>query len=223
MATDPAEFGPSLPELIGQRWRGAPAWQKGVAFAVLAAVVLGAVAYYLNRHVSLEDVSFGGSAAAPPFSLEYEPPLREAPRRDGELVRLEQRLRGDLVQSLAIAPLRFSKLGGRVTARLPLDAVAYRRQLTRRLGGYRPVLEGATRARGVQGYQLVFTARSRTRGGIVRQLFGKVILLPEDSERPRRGIAIEMLATTGAGGADARALGNEGPLKTAYRSLELGG
>lgn len=222
MNASQSEYGPSLPQLVAPRWRGASGWQKGLALLMAGALIAAAFAYYLDRHSALADFSYPGSRVAPPFTVEYEAPLRRAQARGSELLRLEQRRAGSLVQSISIAPLRFRDRQGLVAGRLPLDAVSYRRAAARRLGGYRPVLEGATRVRGVQGYQLAFTGRSRTRQGLVRALFGKIVLVPEELARPRRGLAIQMLATTASGTRDPLALGNEGPLKTAYRSLELG-
>jgi hypothetical protein len=153
--------------------------------------------------------------------MDYPDALHRQGARGEEILRLETLQHGDLVQRLTISPLHMTEGGGLPSGRLPLDADTYRRALRKSLGSYRPQLEGATRVGDAQGYQLAFTATTTTRRGVVRKLLAKVVLLPEPGKRPRRGIAVEMLATTLSATKDAIALGNEGDLRQALRSIEF--
>lgn len=210
-------YGPSLPELVRPRWRALRFWQKGVAVLAAAALLIGALAYYQSRRQSIETFTYRG-AATPAFTLKHSASLRRPAPHGRELLRLESVRDSTLAQRIVITPLRFTA-GGSTFGRLPLDAASYRARAARRYRGFRPFLEGRTRLNGVEGYQVVFTARHLPPRGVERRLFGKIVLLPEDVERPKRGVAIEMLATTLSPIREPGSVGNAGLLKKPFRSF----
>ena len=109
------------------------------------------------------------------------------------------------------------------------------RDAPRRYDGFRLQFEGRARVNEVEGYQFAFTGRGfRGRAGEPRQLFGRIVVLPEpydyeDPEQehppgknPTRGVLITMLATTLDEPDSPTRVGDEGILQRPFRSFRFG-
>lgn len=208
-----AEYGPSLPALLGPRVRRLPRALR----AALAAVGLAAVVAVAVLVVGERGVTDHVRSEAPAFNLRAPDPLREVAPGPGERLRLEER-RGDLfLSSFVVRPLSLAPYRGAVEGELPLVAG----QMIRREAAARPdfvlVEEGRANVNEVSGYGYVFRARL---GG--RALYGRVVLLPEPEPGTRRGVILEMLGTPAAGLSGAQDAGAVGELKSTYRSFRFG-
>lgn len=212
---------PRLPELLLPLWRRLGLPGRIGAVLVVAVVVGLMIAYQAQRRAGLERVTVE-PAEAPAFTFTHTDSLPPVEPLGGELVRLESRdQEGALVNRMTIVPLQIEERPATIGARLPLDAIPYARRAEERYDGYRPELEGRTRLNGVEGYQIAFTARYTDPAGLQRRMLGKVVLVPEPTDDPTRGLAVEMLATSLAGVPQAAQVGNRGALTRPYRSLRL--
>lgn len=217
-ATD-TDYGPTLPELIRPQWRRAGRWGKAIVLIVVLALTAGVVAYYQSRVDPVEVVNHRGGGV-PDFTFRYgADDVRRLEPRGRELVRLESGRNGVLSQRMVISPLDIDDRPGTISARLPLDAASFIERAAERYRGFRLVMEGRMRLNGIEAYQIVFTAQYQGPDRVERQLFGKIVLLPEMIERPERGLTIELLATTLSPISDPLAVGNRGVIKRPFRSL----
>jgi hypothetical protein len=117
---------------------------------------------------------------------------------------------------------------------MPIVATRHERQAARRYEGFRLQFEGRARVNHVEGYQFAFTARLVRPGAEPRQLFGRIVLLPEPydhtdprieyppGQTPTRGLVITMLATSLDNVPSATRVGDEGLLQRPFRSFRFG-
>jgi hypothetical protein len=213
-------YGPTLGALAGPVWARFPRALRLGLLAILVLVLGVAAVYGWSRLTRFETVEYSGPEA-PNFTMRFlkHDVERERPKGD-ELVRLNSPAPGGAFrQRLIVSPLALDPREGSVGPQLALAANEYLSRAQRRYHDYRPVEEGRLRLNGIEGYQLVFTATYIAPSGTERQLFGRIALLPEQVERPRRGIAVEVLATTLSQVRDAPSVGNRGPMATPFRSL----
>jgi hypothetical protein len=153
----------------------------------------------------------------------------------GAYVRAERRRDGELVASITVAPFRMERREGFIAGYLPLVATDLQRDAARRYDNFRLQFEGRARVNEVEGYQFAFTARlARAGGGDPRQLFGRIVVLPEPydydepekehppGQNPTSGLLITMLATSLDEPDSPTRVGDEGILQKPFRSFRFG-
>ena len=233
------DYGPSLPELIGPRLRRLGLAGRVLLGACVVAVLVAAVAVLIRNQgevltykQSADDAERRGLAPIE-FHLDHSQKLK-ASRPHGSYVELE-RLQGQTLQSrFTVSELRLGKQEGQVSGFMPIVATEHERREARRYKGFRLQFEGRARVNDVEGYQYAFTARLERPGHTARQLFGRVVLLPEPydlaepgdpyppGQAPTRGLVITMLATSLDKVPSATRVGDEGLLQRPYRSFRFG-
>jgi hypothetical protein len=208
------EFGPTLPELVGERlhvpvrtvWRGLAA--AGVVVALVLAWLLfvrdtpGQAGVVVREPVT--------------FNLIYTDAMRRVAPRAGETLRLQSR--AGAPQSFAVRPLRLAPYKGDVSATLTLLSARLIREMSATYPGFLWRGDGRVNINKQPGYQIVFQARI---GG--HTTYGKrVLLVAAPDPPPREGLDITMLAQRSPATPRADAVAANGPLKTPYRSLRFG-
>lgn len=232
-------YGPSLPELVAPRLRALGRWQRVVLALVLIAFAAAAGAMLVRREAKVETYEQQAADArqrglAPiAFHFDYSSKLRLT-QPPGRYVQLGRRQGRTLANRFTVSELRLGRQKGLVSGFMPIVATRHERQAARRYEGFRLQFEGRARVNEVEGYQYAFTARLERPGLPARQLFGRVVMLPEpfDSsdpaaeyppgEAPTHGIIITMLATSLDNVPSATRVGDEGLLQRPYRSFRFG-
>jgi hypothetical protein len=232
-------YGPSLPELVAPRLRALATWQRVLLAALVVVVAVIAVAVVIRKeaevhsyHQTEADARQRGLTPVP-FQFDYSKRLRRS-QPSGEYVQLERRPKGTLANRFTVSELRLGRQQGQVSGFMPVVATRYERQAAREYTGFRLQFEGRARVNEVEGYQFAFTARLERPGKPVRQLFGRVVMLPEPydptdpgvewpaGQNPTRGLVITMLATSLDNVPSATRVGDEGLLQRPYRSFRFG-
>lgn len=208
------EYGPSLPRLVGPRWRALPPAVRAVAALSGAAALLALAVLALRAGDAGPRVVVREPLA---FNFTYGGSLRRVAPGAGELVRLEGRRGGLFLQSFAVEPLRLPPYRGDVGGAYPAYATVYAQRLARRYAGFELAEEGRTRINDVPGYAIAFRARLGR-----RTLYGRRVLLVPDVPRARDGVVLALLATPAAGVGAAAAVGVGGALKQPLRSFRFG-
>jgi hypothetical protein len=209
------EFGPTLPELLGERLR-VPVrtiWRVLAAVGVLVVLVLGWLAFF--RGTPGQDAVVVREPVA--FNLVHTDALGRVTPRAGESLRLQTRT-GAAPQSFAVKPLRLAPYKGDVSASLTLLSARLIREMSAQYPGFLWRGDGRVNINKQPGYQIVFQARI---GG--RTTYGKrVLLVAAPDPPPREGLDITMLAARSPAVPRADAVAANGALKTPYRSLRFG-
>jgi hypothetical protein len=155
-------------------------------------------------------------------------------RPPGAYVRVEKTVNGTLTGQMTVSELEIGRQTGLVSGFMPLVATRYEHKAARIYNGFRLAFEGRARVNEVEGYQFAFTARLERPGHAARELFGRVVMLPEpfdandpgepypDGQIPTRGILITMLATTLDKIASPTRVGDQGILQRPFRSFRFG-
>jgi hypothetical protein len=235
------DFGPTLPQLLGPRLRALRPWQRGVLVLALLALVAAAAALAVRSasavHTykqSAKDASARGLAPIP-FHFDYSSKMKKRPPGDGYVV-VERSVGGTLAGRFTVSELELdSRLArGLVAGFMPIVATRHEEQAARNYTGFRLAFEGRARVNEVEGYQFAFSAKLVQPGKTARQLFGRIVLLPEPydlndpekpypaGERPTRGLVITMLATTLDHIPSPTRVGDEGILQRPFRSFRFG-
>lgn len=241
MTTEPAErdYGPSLPELLRPWLQALGRWQR-LALGLVLALVLAGAAALLIRHevVSKTYVQTAGDARTRglpqiPFHFDHSSKL-ETSKPAASYVQAERLVKGTLFGRFAVSALRLGRQSGLPSAFLPIAAIRYEQRAARQFDGFRLQFEGRARVNDVEGYQFAFTARLPRPGLPPRQLFGRVVMLPEpfdvgdperpypEGENPTRGLIVTMLATTLDKVPSATRVGDQGILQRPFRSFRFG-
>lgn len=213
------QYGPGLPEVLESRFAIPARTVRRVAAAVAAVAILVLLVAAL-RHGSggKTDVVVRRPIA---FNLAYTSgALHRVAPRAGESLRLETRAGSTVPQSYTVAPLRLPAYAGDPFGTLPILATDLSEQMARRYPGYTPRGEGRTRINDNPGYVILFQARI---GG--RTTYGKrFLLIPayDANEQPRDGLDVTLLSTRSPAIPNADAVGNNGALKSALRSVRFG-
>ena len=240
--TAPADpdYGPSLPQIVGPWLRARPRWQQiALALAVVllaagvAALTIRSAAEVKTYHQTESDARDRGLNPIQ-FHFDHSRKLKLS-QPPGAYVRAERRRSGELVASMTVAPFRMARREGFIAGYLPLVASDLQHDAARRYDHFRLQFEGRARVNDVEGYQFAFTARlARAGGGEPRQLFGRIVVLPEpydyndpakehpEGENPTRGLLITMLATTLDAPDSPTRVGDEGILQKPFRSFRFG-
>jgi hypothetical protein len=233
------DYGPSLKELLAPRLRALTGWQRALLLLAAAAIVAGAVALLIRSEAATNSYHQGADDArargltAIPFHFDYSSAMKLT-RPAGAYVRVERRLNDTLSGRLTVSELEIGPQRGLLSGFMPIVATRYERKARRSYNGFRLAFEGRARVNEVEGYQFAFTARLERPGRTARQLFGRIVMLPEpydvnDTEKPypegqipTRGILITMLATTLDKIPSPTRVGDEGILQRPFRSFRFG-
>ena len=180
------DYGPSLPRARCGRGcaRSGAAGGSRSALAVLALVALIAT-LLVSKEASVESyVQTEADARArglEPLEFRFDRSSKlELSKPAGAYVQAE-RTQGRRARGAASRSRRSGWSGGpgRSPSYLPLIATDLQRAAARRYDNFRLQFEGRARVNEVEGYQYAFTARLRDPGRPPRQLFGRVVVLPE--------------------------------------------
>jgi hypothetical protein len=245
MPTTPAaprpepDYGPSLPELLRPRLRALGRRGRILLGLVVAALVALIAVLLISKEASVASYTqTAGDARArglEPLEFRFDRSSRlELSKPAGAYVQAERTKDGVLVARFTVRPFRMERRPGALASYLPLIAVDLQRADARRYENFRLQFEGRARVNEVEGYQYAFTTRLRQEGRPPRQLFGRVVVLPEpysyeDPEaeyppgrNPTRGLLLTMLATTLDEAPSATRVGDEGILQRPFRSFRYG-
>lgn len=245
MPTTPAaprpepDYGPSLPELLRPRLRALGRRGRILLGLVVAALVALIAVLLISKEASVASYTqTAGDARArglEPLEFRFDRSSRlELSKPTGAYVQAERTKDGVLVARFTVRPFRMERRPGALASYLPLIAVDLQRADARRYENFRLQFEGRARVNEVEGYQYAFTTRLRQEGRPPRQLFGRVVVLPEpysyeDPEaeyppgrNPTRGVLLTMLATTLDEAPSATRVGDEGILQRPFRSFRYG-
>jgi len=215
------EFGPSLPELAGPRWRRLPRAARAGAVVLAALLLVGLAALVLGggageRTVVVEPERGNGVA----FNLRHATTLARVEPAGGELLRLEQR-RGDaVVGAFAVRPLRLPAYRGAPGGVFPALAERLIAELGGRYTDLEVADEGRVNVNEAPGYAVGFRAR---RDG--QRVWGRTVLLVPATDPPmpvRDGVRIDLVASPGSGVANPADVGAVGQLKLPLRSFRFG-
>jgi hypothetical protein len=233
------DYGPSLRELLGPRLRALAGWQRALLVLAAIAIAAGAVALLIRSEAATDTYHQAGDDArargltAIPFHFDYSSAMKLS-RPPGAYVRVERTLNGTLSGRLTVSELDIGPQRGLVSGFMPIVATRYERKAARSYNGFRLAFEGRARVNEVEGYQFAFTARLERPGRTARQLFGRIVMLPEpydvnDPEKPypegqipTRGLLITMLATTLDKIPSPTRVGDQGILQRPFRSFRFG-
>jgi hypothetical protein len=233
------DYGPSLPELLRPRLRAlGRRGQVILGIVVLALVALIAVLLVSKEASVASYVQTEADARArglEPLEFRFDRSSKlKLSKPAGAYVAAERTKDGTLVARFTVTPFRMQPRRGALASYLPLIATDLVRGEARRREHFRLQFEGRARVNEVEGYQFAFTARLRQEGKPPRQLFGRVVVLPEpysyeDPEteyppgrNPSRGVLLTMLATTLDEAPSATRVGDEGILQRPFRSFRYG-
>jgi hypothetical protein len=231
-------FGPSLPELLRPRLRALARWQRLLLVLLAVAALGGIVALVVRSEVATKTYhQSAGDATArglPPIPFHFDHSRKlHISKPPGAYVRAERRVGGTLAARFTVSPLRLGPQPGLLSGFMPIVATDHERKAARAYKGFRLAFEGRARVNDVEGYQFAFAARLERPGVTARQLFGRVVLLPEpfdvgDPEKPyppgskpTRGLVITMLATSLDNVPSPNRVGDEGILQRPYRSFRF--
>jgi hypothetical protein len=240
--TVPAEpdYGPSLPQIV-RPWLRRRSRPQRFALGLLVVLLLAGVAALAIRS-SAEVKSYQQTESDArdrglnPIEFRFDHSRKlNLSKPPGAYVRAERRRNGELVGSMTVAPFAMARREGFIAGYLPLVATDLQREAARRYDNFRLQFEGRARVNDVEGYQFAFTARlARAGGGEPRQLFGRIVVLPEPydyndpakehpaGQNPTRGLLITMLATTLDEPDSPTRVGDEGILQKPFRSFRFG-
>ena len=233
------DYGPSLPELLRPRLRALGRTGRVLLGLALVAVVALAAVLLISKEASVQSyVQTEGDARArglEPLEFHFDRSTRlKLSKPAGAYVEAERDKQGVLVARFTVSPFQMERRPGALASYLPLIATDLQRADARRYDHFRLQFEGRARVNEVEGYQYAFTARLHQEGRPPRQLFGRVVVLPEpysydepDTEyppgkNPTRGVLLNMLATTLDEAPSATRVGDEGILQRPFRSFRYG-
>jgi hypothetical protein len=210
-----SEYGPTLGQLLGPRWRAAAPRVR----AAIVALAVAAAATIAGAVLTLENARYS-HAGRVAFSFSYRDLWRTAPEPGGFIRIVSRHPEGALRESLAVAPLALPPYAGELSGELPLYASGYIRSLRRRFKGFVLRGEGKAKINGmVSAYNVFFTALVQG-----REMYGRAVLLLPEGKGAREGVTIVMLITPGKGAGDDTPIevGTAGPLFRPLKSFSFG-
>jgi hypothetical protein len=206
------EFGPTLPELAGPRFRALPKAVRIVLIALAALIVL-AILYALFKPQPATVRKRAVIVRTPvAFNFAYRRPFANQPLQGTETARV-----GSQTQAFAVSPLSLPAYGGDAAGFLPLYAATQEATMAKRYTGFVWRDDGRANINKQQGFEIVFQFRGA--GG--KLMFGRrIFLLPNVTARQ----GADILVTAPFSPAIVRAddVGHNGGLKTALRSFRFG-
>jgi hypothetical protein len=135
---------------------------------------------------------------------------------------------------MSVAPFDIKPQTGLLSGWLPIEATKLERISARAYDHFRLQFEGRARVNEVEGYQYAFDARLPQPGKRPRQLFGRVVILPEPfdigdpskayppGQGPTQGVKLTMLSTRFDNVDSSTVVGDQGILKRPFRSFRFG-
>ncbi len=209
------EYGPTLPEIAGPRWRRWPRWVR-IALAAAAVLLVIAIVVVVRSSAEPRDTIVVKSPLA--FNLVYQADKldRVAPAAGDEL-RLRSPASTAAPALVTVRPIRLPAYAGDPAGTLPVFASGLIAQMQRADPTFVLRSEGRARVNGQPGYQIQFQT---THNG--HTVYGRRALLFEDKPGVRDGADITMLATRSPTIPNVDAVGSNGPTKLVYRSFRLG-
>lgn len=182
------EYGPTLGRLLAPRWNSTSRLVRAGVVALGMGIVVLAVAVALT----LEKAHYS-HAQGFPFSFSYRDLYRTAPDPGGYVKVQSTGTGGTLKYSYAVDPLELPPYVGALSGELPIYAAGYIDELEGRYSDFVLRGESRTRVNKVPGYEVLYTAEVQG-----RQMYGRNVLLLPERPGVRRGVKIEMLASTTA-------------------------
>ena len=171
----------------------------------------------------------------PPIAFQFDHSTKlKIDKPAGDYVEAEKFANGKLASRFTVSPFRFQPQPGLVSGYLPIVATRLEKNSAKEYQGFRLNFEGRARVNEVEGYQYAFRAQLPQEGTHPRQLFGRIVLLPEPydlgdpgkpyppGKTPHRGVLITMLSTSLDTPNDPIRVGDEGALKQLFRSFRFG-
>jgi hypothetical protein len=206
------QYGPTLPELVGPRWRRASATtRRAVIAGATLAVALVVLAVIVTWPTSLS----GGRPVS--FHFDYADHLHKVDAQPGQYARVEARSRGIMAASFAVAPLRLPPYGCNLEGALPI----YARGLIARLAASYPSfaleIEGKIRNNDVPGYTIDFSGMLNRRA-----IYGRVVMLFPVHPQQRDGLLVTMLQRPNSGVTSPDKIAVTGDLKLPFTTFEVG-
>jgi hypothetical protein len=182
------EFGPTLGRLLAPRWRST----SGAVRAAVIGAGVGVVLLAIGVVLTLEKAHYSHGHGFP-FSFSYRDLYRTAPDQGGYVKLVRRAADGKIAYSYAVGPLQLPSYSGEISGVLPIYAAGYVDQLQDRYSHF--VLNGESRTRvdKIPGYEVLFTADVQG-----QRMYGRYVLLTPEQPGVRRGVKIEMLASTTA-------------------------
>jgi hypothetical protein len=211
------EFGPTLPELLGPRFRALPRAARVVLAGVTALIVLAAVATLLRGRVDDRAQIVVREPIA--YNLVHTDALHRMQPIGRETLRLETARGAADPQSFAVTPFRLPSYRGDSTGVLTGMSPNLISRMRTTIPGFVWRGDGRVNYNRQPGYEIVFQAKI---GG--RTWYGRrTLLVPGGDAPPREGVDIMIMAarSTAIPRVDAVASA-PGALKTAIRSFRFG-
>jgi hypothetical protein len=188
-----SEYGPTLGEILGPRWRSAALGTRALWLAAVL-VVLAALAFAALTLAS-PTISHGGPV---PFSFSYGGLYRTSPG-PGEYAKVQRVADGRLEDSFAVGPLTLPAYRGEIGAALALYAAGYIRRLAAApvpgQTGFVLRGEGSTQIDAVSSYatyNVFYTTKVQG-----QEMYGRNVLVLPQRPGVRRGVEISMLTASG--------------------------
>jgi hypothetical protein len=233
------DYGPSLPELLRPRLERLGRWQRpvlaGLAVLVAAAVAVTVIEVEAQTRNYTQTPGDARARGLVPISFNFDQSRKlQIFKPPGAYVQAEWRVNGTLAASFSVAPFKLDRQTGLLSGWLPIVATRLEEKAARTYEHFRLQFEGRSRVNDVEGYQFAFTARIAERDGRLRQLFGRIVLLPKPydvgdtnkayppGQGPRVGVKLTMLATTRDDVTSPTVVGDSGILKRPFRSFRFG-
>jgi len=182
------EFGPTVGRMLAPRWQSMSRLLRAAVIVAGVGSVLLAVAVALT----LEKAHYTHGQGFP-FSFSYRDLYRTTPDPGGYVKVQSKGEDGSLKYSYAVDPLELPPYSGGLSAELPIYAAGYIDQLKSRYSDFVLRGESRTRINKVPGYEVLFTATVRG-----MPMYARYVLLTPEQPGARRGVKIEMLASTTA-------------------------
>jgi hypothetical protein len=237
--TPQPDYGPSLPQLLRPRLRALPRWQRalllGLALLVVAAIAATVIRVEAQTRTYTQSPGEARERGLVPLSFNFDHARKlQIFKPPGIYVQSIWRVDGTLAASFSVAPFKLERQTGLLSGWLPIVATRLERKAARAYDHFRLQFEGRARVNDVEGYQFAFTARIAEQDGRLRQLFGRIVLLPKpyDVEDPNKayppgqgpslGVKLTMLATTRDDVTSPTVVGDSGILKRPFRSFRFG-
>lgn len=207
------EFGPTLPELLGPRFRVLPRALR-VALIALGALLVVVLAWALLLRGEGATTKKRAVIVREPvaFNFVYRRPFRKEAPRAGELARV-----GSKDQSFSVRELSLPAYRGDAAGFLPFYAATLEKQMAKDLPGFVWRSDGRANINKQQGFEIVFQFR-RSDGTL---MYGRrILLLPNVTAR--QGADLWAIAPRSPAIVRADDVGHNGGLKTALRSFRFG-